>query len=330
VDGPWELDGEFRRLVRLEQGLEARVGPLLREIADARLYRSFGCASFEEYARERLGMSPRRARGLLRIERVAERCAEFAAGYRSGALSWVQAQALVPVVIALLHERRAGRIREWIAWAMRVTVRRLEADVEAALVQRDSDPDGFSRTGGVPRDAWAGEERARRQTRARPTESATIVFCAPKEVARLFRAVMCTVRRKMQELAGRQVTDGEAFEEMLVHAIRAWEEMSPKPKSEYRVYERDGWRCTAPGCSSRRNLHDHHIRFRSLGGTDDLGNRTTLCAWHHLRGVHAGIVRCRGRAPGALRFELGVRAGGPPLAAYASGDRLVPALEVVR
>jgi hypothetical protein len=211
-----------------------------------------------------------------------------------------------------------------------MTVRRLEADVDAALVLRDSDPDGFARTASVPRDAWAGEERARRQTRARPTEGATIVFCAPKEVARLFRAVLCTVRRRMQQLAGRQVTDGEAFEEMLVHAIRAWEEMSPKPKSEYRVYERDGWRCTAPGCSSRRNLHDHHIRFRSAGGSHALANRTTLCAWHHLRGVHAGIVRCSGRAPRGLRFDLGVRSGGPPLASYAAGERRVRALEVVR
>jgi hypothetical protein len=47
----------------------------------------------------------------------------------------------------------------------------------------------------------------------------------------------------------------------------------------------------------------------------------TLCAYHHLRGVHGGRLRIRGRAPHALRFELGLRAGGAPLAVYASGDR---------
>jgi hypothetical protein len=51
-----------------------------------------------------------------------------------------------------------------------------------------------------------------------------------------------------------------------------------------------------PGCTSYRNLHDHHIHYRSAGGSDDLSNR--------------------GRAPDALRFEL-------PLATYGPGERLV-------
>jgi hypothetical protein len=319
ADDPWELDGKFGRWVRLEQGLEARMGPLLREVADGRMYRELGCRSFEEYARERLGMSPRRARGLLRIERVAGRCEVFAAAYRSGELSWVRAQALVSVAIALLNQRQTRHVREWVSWAVQVTVRRLEDDVDAALVLRDTDPDAFARTGGVPREAWTGKERSRpRQTRAGPTESATIVFCAPREVARLFRAVLCTVRRR---LGG---TEGEVFDAMVLHAIHEWERSSPLPRSRYRVYARDGWRCTAPGCSSRRNLHDHHIRFRSKGGSDELWNRTTLCAWHHLRGVHARVLRCRGSAPQGLRFDLGVRSEGPPLVAYV-GDRVVRA-----
>jgi hypothetical protein len=62
------------------------------------------------------------------------------------------------------------------------------------------------------------------------------------------------------------------------------------------------------------------VVFRSAGGSDALTNRTTLCAWHHLRGVHAGVIDCTGRAPDALVFELGLRAGRPPLARYRSGD----------
>jgi CRISPR-associated protein Cas4 len=71
--------------------------------------------------------------------------------------------------------------------------------------------------------------------------------------------------------------------------------------------------------------NDHHIVFRSAGGGDELANRTTLCAWHHLRGVHAGVVRCAGAAPDALRFELGVRGLLPPLMSFAPGERLVRA-----
>ena len=48
----------------------------------------------------------------------------------------------------------------------------------------------------------------------------------------------------------------------------------------------------------------------------------TLCAWPHLRGVHAGVVRCAGTAPDALRFELGVRGLLPPLLTFAPGERV--------
>ena len=44
--------------------------------------------------------------------------------------------------------------------------------------------------------------------------------------------------------------------------------------------------CTAPGCTSYRNLHRHHIVFRSHRGSNQPSNLTTLCAWHHERGVH--------------------------------------------
>jgi hypothetical protein len=43
-------------------------------------------------------------------------------------------------------------------------------------------------------------------------------------------------------------------------------------------------------------LHARHIVFRSLGDDDD-ENPTTLCAFHHQRGVHGGVVTVRGRAP---------------------------------
>ena len=39
------------------------------------------------------------------------------------------------------------------------------------------------------------------------------------------------------------------------------------------VFIRDGWRCTAPGCTSRRNLEDHHLLYRSRGGGDEPSNR---------------------------------------------------------
>jgi len=162
----------------------------------------------------------------------------------------------------------------------------------------------------------------------RPDETARFFFTAPREVTRLVRAVLCTVRRRL----GPATTEGEAFGWMLDHTIAVWSldaNGSTRVRREHRVFERDGWRCTVPGCSSYRNLHDHHIIFRSAGGSNALTNRTTLCAAHHLRGVHAGVVRCRGEAPADLRFELGVRGDGPPLLRYEPGERIAPALETI-
>jgi hypothetical protein len=50
--------------------------------------------------------------------------------------------------------------------------------------------------------------------------------------------------------------------------------------------------------------------------------RITICAWHHLRGIHAGGVRATGEAPADITWELGVRAGRRPLLRL-HGDRYV-------
>jgi hypothetical protein len=56
--------------------------------------------------------------------------------------------------------------------------------------------------------------------------------------------------------------------------------------------------------------------FRSRAGSDESWNLTTLCAWHHQRGVHGGLIRIRGRAPDDLVFEL-------PVGRFRSGDRKI-------
>jgi hypothetical protein len=351
----FELDERLRRAVALEQRLEAEMGPLLLSIAEGRLHRAAGFTSMDEYARERLGISPRKARALLRLERAGRRAGLLREAYRDGRLSWVQAHALLPVLaIASAHQR------SWIDWACAVTVRRLQEDVEQALVLHETDPPRFEETGGLPTAQGAAERGAveeatashiqerqdseNRQTGAKPTrtdETCRIFWNGPRDVAQLFRAVICTVRRHIERHTGRLPSDGEALDVMFEHVFEAWTAGSSgigriggldglgqeRVRAAHRVFARDGWRCTVPGCSSYRELHDHHIRFRSAGGSDAESNRTTLCAWHHLRGVHAGParLRLRGRAPRRLHFELGLRLGAPALLRYDGCDRLSPA-----
>jgi len=332
----FELDRRLRTLVLAEQRLDAGIGALLARVARERGYRSAGLPSLEAFARERLGISPRKARALLRLERAVRMCPELGRAYRTGELSWVQAQTLLPVLVLDDGERwQSG----WIVRAGRVSVRRLEDDVERALVMRETEPSVWQVSGGLPpEDGSPGCARTPdRQTCDGPTasdrppapppgaerEDARLFVTAPCEVTRLFRATLCTVRRRIESLTGRSVSDGAGFEAMLDHVMETWgrTDQTAAEKRRHRVFERDGWRCTVPGCSSFRNLHDHHVRFRSAGGSDALSNRVSLCAWHHLRGVHAGIVRVTGSAPGRLRFDLGLRAGQEPLVSYRSGDR---------
>ncbi len=98
---------------------------------------------------------------------------------------------------------------------------------------------------------------------------------------------------------------------LLEEFVDTWDDerrMPRRPGDE--IYVRDGWRCAAPGCTSRRNLEDHHVRYRSRGGDDDPANRICLCRFHHQRGEHGGLASCRGRAPTGLLWRLGRRGPG--------------------
>jgi hypothetical protein len=302
------LDARLRAAVAREQGLEARIGEHLLRVAERRVPRTPGLPSLERYARERVGISPRKARGLLRLARAARRWPELHAAWRSGKLSWAKAQTLLPALVAAGPEE----VSRWIERACGGTLRRLEEDVERCELE--------------------GQSRVERQDCAQPSdpkvrcepEDACRVLCwGPADAIRLVRATLCTLRRRLGRATGGTPSEGDAFEAMLDHATLAWGGGDERVRRAWRVFARDGWRCTVPGCSSYRNLHDHHIVFRSAGGGDDESNRTTLCAWHHLRGVHAGRVRVRGRAPERLRFELGLREGREPLLVYGAGERLV-------
>ena len=84
-----------------------------------------------------------------------------------------------------------------------------------------------------------------------------------------------------------------------------WKPAITLPDGVWReVLERDNWLCQVPWCS-RAADHVHHILFRSAGGTDDPWNLVSLCATHHLQGVHKGYLRVSGRAPDQLRWEIG-------------------------
>ena len=156
-----------------------------------------------------------------------------------------------------------------------------------------------------PASPWPGRPRPRR--RRRRARGASSPGGSPPGSPRS----STTALRAAQTAAGRFLTPGEALELIAEHFIATWEPLLAERNTiQKRVLARDrGW-CQVPGCS-RAALHAHHVRFRSHDGATAAENLVSLCAAHHLHGVHAGYLRVVGVAPHRLRWTF--RPGGGPV-----------------
>jgi hypothetical protein len=395
---PWDLDGRLRGFLRFRQSLAWRQGRLLAAVAALDLYRDLGYDSLGDWCRCVLGMSPRRARYLVSLDRRLDRLPLVADAYRRGLVSWCHARLLVRVA-------RHGTESRWVRYARQVTVRRLEDVVTAYAVtaadpalggqdrtsqdgaplppteplpgnlrssptetRRPPDPqparhtfappDGTSAVPGdalaSPGDALASSGDALASpgdvpvapdphadaTHGAATQGATtqgaarhtfapepcahrIAFWAPLDVAAVWRSALRACRRTR----GPHLRDWECLLIFIIEMRDAWQpHENAEWRRRYRVLERDGWRCRAPGCTSRSHLNAHHVEFRSRCGGDEMANLVTLCVGHHQAGVHENRIRCYGRAPDAIWWELGIRPDAPPLVRY-FGERIVGAVE---
>jgi len=334
---PWELDRWLRSLVRLRQSLAWRQGRLLRTLAALALFEELGFRRLEDFSTEVLGMSPRRARYLISLERRLELLPLLLDAYRRGLVTWCQTRLLVRVA-------RPGTESRWIRYARDVTVRRLEDVVtscDIALALNDGAAGGTDdaplpprepKPRDRPRHTSAPDLPVLLSTVASSTETplmeyppsgfvpgagqpATrrISFFAPPDVADIWHAAV----RAARTAAGTHLRDWECLV-LFVHAMRqSWDNPADTDwRRRYRILERDGWRCRAPGCTSRSHLNVHHIVFRSRLGNNDEENLVSLCIGHHQAGVHEQRIRCLGSAPDALWWELGPRPDGPPLVRY--------------
>jgi hypothetical protein len=105
---------------------------------------------------------------------------------------------------------------------------------------------------------------------------------------------------------------------LLEDYAETWDDPQLIPKRRWsRIYERDGYRCMAPGCTARRQIQDHHVQYRLHRGSDDLWNQLSLCRFHHLQGEHGRFAQVRGRAP----LDIIWRLGRPDLATWWKNER---------
>jgi hypothetical protein len=306
-----EIDRRLREVRAAAQRIDYQMGALLRIGSDRRLFREIGFATVKLYVESRLGCSARRIWSLLAIERESWRRGDaLQRAWREGRISPLAAFTILPVL-----DERTGEA--WIRRAGEVTLRRLADEVAWALDHGDRDSfcarplpppvDADVRPGGLSSvDLQEVQMRAHGDSSRDefgPPGGARLAFRIPISVAVLLET-------QLQRYRHRRDPSWRAFERVVAHAILEW---TSGPKHRDPVFERDGWRCAVPGCTSRRNLHDHHVVFRSLGGDNSRGNRITVCAAHHLYLIHAGIIRAMGRSPDAIEWAMGCRPGLEPL-----------------
>jgi hypothetical protein len=119
----------------------------------------------------------------------------------------------------------------------------------------------------------------------------------------------------------------ENFIALLLTQYLIAEKAHHKAAHNNKVLERDGYKCQVPGCSNRRNIHAHHLKFRSRGGCNCKSNILCLCASHHLWILHIlHGLKIEGTAPDDLTFTFGPCSGpeGQPFMIYSSGRKVLP------
>ena len=288
---PFELDSRLRRALEAEQRLTARMGQWLLAVARGGLYRGYGCSRLGEFAREWLGISPSKADALVRLERVCRIAPTLREAYRAGRLSWAQAQLLVPL---LRREDCARWQAAWVAHAERVSVRRLGDEVSQALALGRLEPPPLDPPRGRwpdGRDGWEAAENGATQEAAADSgglgadsQTGAHPRYFPQTMAFFFTAPPDVAR---------------LFRGALATVQRAIERRNHRTASESEALDA---------------ILEH--AFETWG----LANATLQRAH---RVFERDAWRCRGKAPGGLRFDLGLRPGRPPLARYRSGDVLV-------
>jgi len=306
-----ELDRRMRQVLEVMRKVDWQMGCLLRVFIDLHLFGAAGYATSGEYLAERLGISARKARSLTRIERAGFRGgAALTDAYRAGTLSLLRALTLLPVI----SERYA---EAWVERANQVTLRRLADEVEWA---RDMHDRSGARVSIAPPSLGAeldfSDAAVTRQMRAHlapsvidsiltrtPELDSAIMFLGPQSIMELFCEAVTAFRQPGEP-------PWMGLERLLLHVENAWENV---PRHRNPIHALDGWRCRVPTCSSRMQLQEHHVIFRSRGGDNEQTNRVSVCVWHHQVGLHQGPIRAWGDARGEIHWQLGVDRDRGPL-----------------
>jgi hypothetical protein len=186
-------------------------------------------------------------------------------------------------------------------------LRRLETLLEWIILAQEGGAVPAAQAGALPIEQHPDPDV--RQTLALPRCRTTVRFWLPETILEHWERLIGHVKMRWGPLP-----TWAAATMILEAAVREWERQDPsRIPTEWRILERDAYRCQVPGCTSRKNLEVHHLIYQSRSGPDDPWNLITHCHTHHHHRVHGpGTVKVYGNAPGGLTWELGARLGRRP------------------
>jgi len=335
---PAGLDAELRQLCAGLDNADAWLGGGLERFRRAGGHTRLGYASFDHYARERLGLGRSAVYSKMKLAREAERMPEIGEALRRGAVdqeaAMLVARVAAPHTVQAWLERASGRTYKHLREEVELveTRRRVEgAAAGAALPPSDEEVAAFFElesamlSGEMVKEALTEKgvrmcqqlpgvvgERAEGDVCTKATGRREVRFRVPEDVFVQFR---------MAEVAfGGSGLPGEFLSYVCRTFWWVWGPSLGVSDKWEMVYRRDGYRCASPVCR-RRDVTLHHLQYRSAGGGDDGDNVLSVCAWCHLEGEHGGRLKVRPPS-GMPRWELG-RSGQGPVVVVTGRERAV-------
>ena len=328
-----QADKAMRHIIALQGSLERRLARFLTRMAYSACWRSLGYRNLGDYAEHCLGWSRSTLYNRVQMERRLRRLPIVRQAYQDGSLNLSAAQAIADFLagaasFGVFPLRVPKQVQQaWVDRGTRATMKRLQDEIRAAARQVAAERKRIEASERHPTPlsdiAWHSSLRRRAgsayrlirllgaEALDRPGPLVPLRLILPSGTARDLRQTLAATRghpHLVQMFSNRHdgVPEWAALLALLGEFVATWDiDLANRRPSSQRIYVRDGWRCMAPGCTSRRNLETHHVVYRSQGGGDELENLVCLCRFHHQMGEHGSLARVRGVAPLGLVWELG-------------------------
>jgi hypothetical protein len=327
---------ELVRLAALRASLDWDEGRSLLSALRFGAHLKLGFGSFVEYVEWLFGYRPRFTQERLRVAEALEELPELERALRDGELSWSAVRELTRVATlntqaAWLAAARGRSLRdvETLVSGKKPGDRpsdpaspdakrhalRFEVSAEVLATFRDAMAKLRRDTGGKLDDDEALLLMAR-QVLGGPTDAGRSSYQLSVSVCERCRQAYQQSSGERIEVGAEVVAMAECDAQHVGHThvgatagADAGQAPAPTrvtqsipPAVRRRVLERDGRKCSAPGCRHGQYLDLHHVKPRAEGGDHDPDRLVTLCGVHH-RAAHVGTLVVTGSYSSGFVFR---------------------------